>query len=226
MIWTAVDAYIMVMVYMTLLTVLVTKYMSIYHGTMMAEVEEVQALKWIKVFLATMPFILCTLQYSVISSFNNMGNFQLKFMGHSEPGSGFEMVISVSSMLCLFFGIFLQIRIEYDSIVIQDAQISTFGKMVNWCKMSFTDGAASIDIDQVNLMGYSFKAIRIVTLLGTTLGLIQMLQTLGSHYMKWTKLLFGAILTVVLPFFFISKHKGMKAILKNLIKEPLVFVHD
>ena len=193
--------------YIALLAMMATKYLLIYHGAYMSEVNEEAYLKRLKIILLTLPIALALLEATLISDLEDLITYQQMYNGQVENDAKIETT-TISLFSLSFLGLMsMQARIEFDAYQSQDGQGSALSKFISCCK----NCQAQSNISNNQDAGYAIKVARITVLLGFMLVVIVIIQLAGgAENTKWNQLYFSAILTNVMPILFIYNHSQMK----------------
>ena len=91
-VWASLELYLGLMLFLSLTSVMVTKCLSIYHGPLLAEIEDSSILVGHRTFLLVMPAFLSSLDLAVFSDIEDIGPFQQKYLGYVKPDARLGVV--------------------------------------------------------------------------------------------------------------------------------------
>ena len=97
--WLLTEYYFMILMYVALLCLLIVKYLSIYHSTCMAGIDEISALRKYKIFLLVAPIIIALYEYTFVTQFDELSYFQMKHFGKAWNWATRSQVISCAETL-------------------------------------------------------------------------------------------------------------------------------
>ena len=190
--WWFTEVVAILSLYLAFLSLMVTKYMLIYHGTYMADINEDEFMKHLKILLVIVPVLLAIFEVTTLSNPKNLATFQQMYQGTTRSNAGIE--VTMMSLMILSFAamIFTQARIEYDALKVKDEDSGLLKKVV------FNSG-------------YAINVTRFAVGLGLILAAIICIQIFsGADNTKWNQLLFTAVMTNIMPVLFICNHPQMK----------------
>ncbi len=197
--------------YSTLVLSVIVRYCLIFHSPAMASMSETAVLRTLKVLVWIVIVVATITEYCYISSFDNLGSFQLRHIGYSKDNSSLEVGIMAGIFLSVLSSVVLQLRIEVDAIHSNDTQAGKLAKFFKWLRSNNV-------ANEVKNIGYSMKVLRSVITCGALLSLIVIYQLIaGSENFIWHQTIFMSFLFGVVPFIFILKHDGMKNVMNKSI---------
>ncbi len=208
-----------VMFYFTVLMVTTTKFLSIYHGTIIDEVNEEQMLPFLKRLVVIFPLILTPLEFSLWTNIEDTESFQFFFKEKPSVNSrlGYGMLILV--FINFIAAILLQAHIEYNFYQQQSSgnNIGWIGKVTKWV-LARSYGKDEED-STVNGEGYKLSITRaIVALIFILAVCVTVLAIFKILTFQMTLLIFYVILADVCPLIFIYNHPNMRALGLKLLK--------
>jgi hypothetical protein len=118
---------ISVMLMMYLFVVILVKYVSIYHSTLLSgsHFNEAKVIQQLRIGLSLTAFFLAIFEYRYLSSLDTMLYYQILAFGSANSELAYSKVVTFFVVINLIIGIGLQIRIEYDNLIIGDQQGNT-----------------------------------------------------------------------------------------------------
>ena len=162
-----------------------------------------------------MPVIFAIIEYGCLSEFENLYEFQTKFLGYVKENSRLEVTLVVLVLSNFIALVLLHARIEYDAMQAQDEQTGYLVKIIIWLRSLKDEGLSNIVSSD---FGYNLKTLRTALIFGIVMLMALVLLIAGrAESKKWSKLVFVVNLTVVLPIVFIYKHHGMKTVATKMI---------
>ncbi len=213
MISVILEYYIVAMTHLSMLLVSVTKYLSIYHGSLIEAFPEDRVIQGLKLTLLALPVLICTVEYTALSNFDDLSQFQQKYLGYQKP----ERTIEVTNKGLFFANLVmltcLYVRIEMDAINVQDTTAGRLAKMVAWIKM-FQVNHGQI---QVSDSTYSMATFRYVALLCLPLFFYFWIWSLIGIPFIWWMLIVMTFFGTVLPAVFVLRHSGMRNTAKKML---------
>ena len=216
-----------VALFYSLITLLVTKYVSIHFNNMIAGLDEERLLNKIKTSIVVVPMISSFSEYTYFSRFDDLAKFQQKFLGYAKEDSTSEVITAVFILAIFLAWAIIYTRIEYDAIQAEDDHTGNLGKFIKWLIAFRHDGFKIIVYKH---FGYTMRVMRTVWICGLSMVLLIVYNfTVGQNNTKWNTLLFTIVMTVFVPIIFILKHDGIKSVavkmLKNFIPDRIIIVN-
>ena len=201
---------------------MLTKYFSIYHGSMLVEVNEELLLKVQNGLLVTLPIIFSIIEFTMLSDFEELSFYHL-FIGSDDlTGTRLERLASVQEVIMVMTILVLRIRIEYDAILANDVQVGLLGRPLAWMKKMMKNdqiekfaGESQTKTNEETVRKVP-KTVIFCSLLCIAVFVYQ--AGVGADNMKWNTMLLYQLIAVVIPFIFIFKHHGMSAVAQKLLK--------
>ncbi len=164
-IWTAGEIWTACLFYLSLFSMLVSKYSSIYFSPFVAELNEETTLKVLKILLIIGPTILVSIEYTFLSNVDDMATFQLRHLGYTKTDAKLENVIFYMVLLNIFTGSILYSRIEHSAIQANDGNsgclTKIFLKVAKYFKTS-NSGQQEPEVE----FGYNIKVMRVALICG------------------------------------------------------------
>jgi hypothetical protein len=115
---------IMLMLY--LFVGILVKYVSIYHSTLLSgHFNEAKVILRLRIGLSLTAIFLAIFEYRYLSSLDTMLYYQILAFGSANSELAYSKVVTFFVVINLIIGIGLQIRIEYDNLIIGDQQGNT-----------------------------------------------------------------------------------------------------
>ena len=108
------------MFFMTWLSVMVTKYLSIYHGPLIAEINEETVMKYLKPFLISSALASAVIEFTFISDITNFGSFQQKYLGYAKQNSQIGRNVAIMVAINFAFFVILHVCMERDAFESDD----------------------------------------------------------------------------------------------------------
>ena len=203
------------MVHISAFSLVLTKYLSIFHGPFLAIFDERKLLKKLKMTILILPTILVTIQYTVLSTnFEHLANFQNKFYGYYKPISRSEIITKFLKNVNFVSAISLYFYIEYRNGLLQ--------KIKNHFKNSLCCKKTSDSTNKTELFGYQIQIIRLVIFFLC----LTLLVSIIKLPRKWHVFYTITMMTVFVPLVVIFKHDGLTKtavkLLKNIFVEPMI----
>ena len=202
------------MVYLSFLSTMITKYLLIYHAPHMADVSEDNFLKELRILLIAFPIVATLLEWKMLSNLEELATFQMLHIGLTKSDAKLE--VTMVTMILVTFSVMaaMQCRIEYDALQANDDQTG-FLPVIMECYENCRN-----ENSQQSVSGYAIKVTRIAVGLGLVLLIIIVIQMFGgADNTKWNQLFFATIMTNVMPILFIQSHPQMrKTVWKTLLK--------
>ncbi len=211
-----VEYIIGVMCYFSLLIMTTTKYLSIYHSTIVNELNEEQVLLFLKRLIFVFPITLASLEFSLWTNIEDTESFQIFHPINAQSGSKSRIGYGMLAMiLCNFFAaLFLQGCLEYDFYHQQTlGNISWIAKLKEWFLAKKAD-KGYIESAEFKL-GIARALVAILFVLIVCLAIQTIFNAFGF---KIILLIFFIILGNVCPLIFIVNHPGMRAQGQKLFK--------
>ncbi len=201
--------------FLNLFVLLIVKYLSIYQGPILADIDEEHLVQRLRPSLCIAPIFLVWIEFSYLSKFEEMTLFQLNFYGYPKPNSKMEKITFCFVLLNLAIMFLLHIRLEMDTARIQDTEGGFLSKIIRG-KINGKD-----DFIKKSLSGYSIKSARKVVFACLLLLTIVIMRTIGDRggHIKWIQLIGLGIVEVALPLLLIFKHQGLRSCALNFFRK-------
>ena len=225
MIWLTVEYYVMILWYLSLLTIVITKYCSIYHGTLLANVNKESTLKNLKIFFAVAPGVVTFLEYTFFTNYYELSYFQVKTMGYSEPDGKTEFFSKIIILLTFLAFMLLHVRIEISACYARDVNAGFIAKITHDITLAKEETGSSPRryLKSFKALGYDMKVARIFTVCIVAVAVIVLYQiTIGASNFKWNLFIGINIINVVIPYLIIYNHDGMKRLAVKSCKSLLM----
>ncbi len=207
---TMLDYSAVLLFYPTLLFVVVTKYMLIYHGSLIENISEERLLSRFKIFLGGFVLFGVFIQYTFITDVQESGTFQLRYLGYVTSNSKVEVGIPLLVFTTVISLAILQVRLEIDCYHSEDKDSGLLGKLMKLKRESK---------EEIQNIGYSLKVFRGLMFVCLLMSVVMLYQTFrGGQDRKWNKMILVTTIAGVIPIIFISKHDGMKTIAKKKVR--------
>ncbi len=209
--------------YIMSLLVLATRYLSIYQSSIIASLDEELIILIMSLIVFILPLILGIFEYYYITDIKAAIAYQLLHRDKDHAETSVELIRTSITVLDLILITFLQIRIEYDHIAVNDQQ----GCLASLCKftrqklgffscLSVTEDSAENSNGKIY---YNIKAIRGFFALGIITAIVLGYHlTIGNSNTRNNYLLLYVLYTLVCPWIFIWHHPSMKTMAKNKMK--------
>ncbi len=237
MLFAVIDYVSLVTIQIALFFVILTKYLTIYHGPLINSLDEKDALQTVKVLVALVPFTLALMEYCFLTPMEESLTFQTKHFGLAKPeargtkGKFFGIIFDALLLLIS------QARIEYGNIsrnethgclaFIKRAFVLTQNQLDNPVgvgSVNENESDASLSISSnVKRFGYNIRILRIAFAIGiasVSIVVYHVASGTADQYRKLTFVVIYAINCIVGPYLFIRNHKGMSKIAKNKLVAP------
>ena len=196
--------------------VLVTKYLSIYHSHWINNIDEEKVVTRFKWTLATLPEVLVTIEFLVLSNMKDLDTFEI-FRGLQPTSeSGVEVMPLLAYPFLLITGLVLQTRLELDHISHEeDGCLASILKVFDFKKQAHENPKSPYKINALRLLfglclGFIFLAMY------TMLKRVQQLKN--------TFVVYHVIFLSIGPSIFVYFHDGLKNIATTRIKS--CFAHQ
>ncbi len=209
--------------------VLITKYLSIYHSTFLAMLDEGYVLPMIRVVVFGLPWILSIIQH-VWLRHAEVHWIYLILTETVAPSLHIPQTISIFSVIVLFnivLMIFVLSRIEYDY-----SEDGCILKIRNWIKTRTAMVAPVLPQQHIqqdqeiqeedtnnSTSGYSINVLRILCLLAVSM--LTFILYYGAGYVR--AVLLRALFAIIFPLIFILSHSGIKACMQHQLKGILEY---
>ncbi len=211
---------------LSLLMVLIVKYLSIYNGSLIDSFDEDLVISGAKVITFGLPWLFMVFEYSFWTEMEQALTFQQKYLGYSKPDSKMEKMKIIGNLSNFAVILLSQGRIEYDHIKRNEA----LGCLA-FVRRLFSNRTENDNDFEENLtknMGYRLSALRIAFGCGAVFVTIIYFQaTSGTDYSKLNSLILATLISVIGPAVFISYHDGMRKVAFKQLKDlssPFLFM--
>ena len=198
------------MLFISLIILLITKYVLIYLNHLVEDLDEEWLLHKIKASLILVPVFSCFVEYTYLSRFDSLAKFQQRFLGYTKEDSKTEVIRAVLILADFLAMTVTYIRIEYDAIQAQDEDTGCANKIMKLFRLLKENGLNNI---VSNHFGYSTNFVRTMWICGLSMAILVVYNfTVGKNNARWNMIIFTIIMTVCVPILFILKHPGMKKV--------------
>ncbi len=205
---------------LSLFAVLLTKYLTIYYGSLIDSLEDNQIILVVKVAAFGLPWIFMLIQYVFLMNIDQSILFQLKNLGYTTSGSQMETMIIFGNVINFVMILISQIRIEYDHIKRQEAQ----GLLAN-VKRIFSSQESGENDNLTENLGYQLSVLRILFACGVVfMTVVYFHATSGTESGKINSLIMATIISCIGPTVFIANHDGMRKIAVKQFKNICYFI--
>ncbi len=203
----------------TLNCLLITKYLSIYHSSLLNNFSDEAVLRLLKAIIA---FTTLAMNFVDNLPFDNTVTFQIYHYGYTKPGSAQKNGVIGLGLAAGFTMLILQIRIERNILALSVPEPGA-GGFLSRIRLAVMKKTADSDREtDGNAYGYSMIVYRIV--LGICLFIILVVLSLlfgnESKY-KWIRFFAVFPMSGIIPPMFVMNHSLMRAMLfrmaRNLI---------
>ncbi len=198
-----------VSLYIALLFVMVTKYLSIYHGTFLSEIDEEKYLKIMRVITLAGSILMTSMDFVpwFHTNVEDLADIQLFYLGYTKNDAKLEVSIVLVLATNLITALVIHAKIEFDNIKVDYTNSWTaFTLSCIQNRPSFSE------------IGYSIKFMRAAIVCSLFLMTIIFVQIFGGAWRtKWNQLIFNIFIGVYVPLLFIFKHPDMKSLLIKTI---------
>ncbi len=192
---------------------LIIKYLSIYHSSIIHSLNEETAMIIIRIFLLLLPPIIVPIEYSYFTNLKDTAPFQM-YMG-LEPAN--DSKVEVTSVIVYFTtilsGIVLQTRIELDHLTHQeDGCLSTI-------KNFLSANQGTVNPNQSLELPYKLSAVRMIFAACMSLVLYLLANVVfGVNDIKNIILAYSVIFLTVCPSTFVLCHQALRTLAINKVK--------
>ena len=201
-------SYIGAMFYLSVMSVTLAKYLSIYHGTFLHDLNEKQTLRYVKHFLGIAPLVLTIAEYIWLTDVETTQQYLVLRSATgselSKYGIHYGYIVIGEIFATSASTVYLQFCIEVDHYRKQEHG-GWMSRIVNrWIRNQ------SQDIDESSSV-YKLSVTRVTAFIGIVLcGIISFSLSRESVDFSVLLLVFLVVLTNVCPAIFIACHPGMK----------------
>ncbi len=184
-----------------------TKYLTVYHGSIINDIDEEKIAKRSQKCLILVSLFLTLVEYLCLTSYRDIGVYQLLHLGHAKESSKLEQIISVLVMANFVSAFVLYCRIEYGAVMAFDVHSGYLSKLVLKWKQSLDDNQNS-EGPRVQF-GYNIDVVRVCGLCGIVM---LALTFFGQGDMqRWSFLIHGMFFNVVIPLLFVLQKDRMRS---------------
>jgi hypothetical protein len=190
-----------------LIMVLVLRYVSIYHSTLLSEqFDEGNVINYLRISLLSLAIFLETFEVLLSSNPDNFIFVQVLLLGDTTVHYEIGTVMGFICLTCLVIMIGLQARIEHDNIDIQDNNMGFLGSLTNLCQVN------RINPNPSQPRPYIMSASRIgVVISGLFVSVLFIFMPLATSKIKMVVLIGMAYFPLVIPVLFICSSANIKA---------------
>ncbi len=179
---------------LSVIFVLVVRYLSIYHGALVNEVNEETVLKNINRALIIGPLVMTFYEYHDTNAMKSNASFQLLSKQPIKFGSPTEMSSNTAMIFMTVTALILYSRMEIDR--------KKFNAIIP---------EVAVAEPEVNDAPYKLSAIRLSLIVGLLLMSVVLFNvTIGVESLKVNFLLFYVIQYCFIPWVFVWNHQGMR----------------
>lgn len=204
----------------TFLVTLCVRYMSVYHSRIIDLVEENQLIRYLRLGVLQTVTLMLIVELSMYNSNNCYHVYNLLKTGSTGKGDDSLQVIKYLIITDLVGAVCLQLRLEYDAVMVYQEKHQRWFKMCSRHFMTFDDTNQSED------GGYSLNTIRLFILLCIVVIVspILVLQVSGQLDLFYS-IFIHFVMFAVIPLLAIVKNDKLKKHGKNMFLSCLWY-HD
>ncbi len=203
--------------YFSIISIFGTRYLSIYHTTLLDSVSEVTLITLIKTFAFIGPMISAVVEYGLQTDMKDSGRYQLKAFGKTTVDSVVEKNMIATTGLTFLLAFILQIRLEIDHFVYQES-FGIVSRIRNFLTQGPEVGPEIADNVTNHNVGYKINVTRIGMILASVTFALMLYVSLGKQYGKYTNPTLAALFSFVIPIIFLAKHPGMRKTAMDKLK--------
>ncbi len=194
-------------------TILMTKYLSIYHSHWIQALNEEKAIRYLTMILLLLPIFLVSIELAYLSNIEDLSTYQFLLLGTVTSSGKSEIMTTLLHMINFALAIILQVRNELDHHTYNESY-GCLHAIRQCCRFRET-GNASNDNDNDSQLSLIRQAFGVCALL-TSIAIYHM--TIGAQNLKNTFAICGFIFHCGIPGLFIYNHKSIRALAVSIIQ--------